>query len=518
MQEEIEEKNEQESKERSGGFLEKLSGFPKRILKGWTGLSSRARAAVFIFLLCLIVYTIIMAVFPQYKGAPLTQGDEPHYLMIDESILRDFDLELTNNYEAEQYRPYFDQDIELWHVAEVNKDRYVSTHPMFLSLLVLPMFWLFGYHGAAFMMIVFVALAAAFTFLIADRFTRRAIAVIVTCFLFLTYPVILYSRLIYPETVGLFLIAFATWSGWRLLVSGRKVHAVIGGLCAGVLMLLHPKFFPLSIALFILFLIVRPTKDIKLLAAWLIPAGACIALLLVLTGITYGPNLLKGLTASGGSKFQGGFWGTNSVWGIAGLYLDRAWGLFLFAPAYLLFPHGLSMQNNRFEWDHWWKYFLVCIVLQTLFMGTFQSWNGGAAPVQRYVLPLVPLFTVCIALFLDRCRSKTAWGFAFVFALLQLITTVWAFRFIVGTYGMENYTNNIFLTHFLNDNIVVRFLLFVFPVFHPAGEWSVVLSIGWILLFAGTIYLARKYYLEHGGGKLSPIVDIRPFKLVSEET
>ncbi|MBN1288252.1 MAG: hypothetical protein JXA49_01260 [Actinobacteria bacterium] len=515
MQEEIEDINE---KTTSGGLLDRVAGQCLRVLRGWTGLSSRSRAAVFLFLTCLIIYTVIMLVFPQYNGAPLTQGDEPHYLMINESILRDFDLELTNNYKAEQYRPYFDQDIELWHIAKVNEDRFVSTHPMFLSLLVLPAFRLFGYRGAAFTMILFTALAAAFTFLIADRFTRRAVAMTVTLVLFMTYPVLLYSRLIYPETVGLFLIALATWSGWRLMVSGRTVHAVVGGLCAGILMLLHPKFFPLSIALFILFLIVRPTKDMRLLAAWLIPASACIALLLVLTGITYGPNLLKGLTASGGSKFQGGFWGTNSVWGIAGMYLDRAWGLFIFAPVYLLFPLGLSLQNNRFEWDNWWKYFLVCIVLQTLFMGTFQSWNGGAAPAQRYVLPLVPLFTVCIALFLDRCRSKTAWGFASAFALLQLITTVWAFRFIVGTYGMENYGNNIFLPHFLNNNVVTRILLFVFPVFHPAGEWSIVLSICWILLYAGAIYLSRRYYLLHGGGKLSPVIDIRPFKLVSDET
>ncbi|MBN2167660.1 MAG: hypothetical protein JW738_00320 [Actinobacteria bacterium] len=515
MQEEIEDKNQ---KTTAGGLLAWVSRKSRRILKGWSDLSSRSRAAVFIFLICLIIYTVIMIIFPQYKGSPLTQGDEPHYLMINESILRDFDLELSNNYEAEQYKPYFDQDIELWHVTKINKDRLVSTHPMFLPLLVLPAFWLFGYHGAAFMMILFAALAAAFTFLIADLFTRRAIAVAVTFFLFMTYPVLLYSRLIYPETVGLFLIALATWSGWRLLVSGRTVHAVTGGLCAGILMLLHPKFFPLSIALFILFLIVRPTKDKRLLAAWLVPAGACLALLLVLTGITYGPNLLRGLTASGGSKFQGGFWGTNSVWGIAGMYLDRAWGLFIFAPVYLLFPLGLSLQNNRFEWDRWWKYFLVCIVLQTVFMGTFQSWNGGAAPAQRYVLPLVPLFAVCIALFLDRYRSKAAWGFASAFALLQLITTVWAFRFIVGTYGMENYSNNIFLPHFLNNSIVTRVLLFVFPIFHPTGEWSIVMSICWILLFSVTIYLARRYYLLNGGGKLSPIIDIRPFRLVSEET
>lgn len=521
MQEEEVEKKEEEKEKKNRKrewrrFFTTAVEKCRHLLQRWIGLSSRSRAAVVVFVLCLAFYTIILFAIPHYKGAPLTDGDEPHYLLICESIIRDGDLKLTNNYEEEQYKPYFDGDIAMMHVAKASEDRFVSTHPMFLSLFVLPAFWLFGHQGAAYMMVILMALAAAFTFLIADRFTGRLVAALVTFFLFLTYPLLLYSRLIYPETPCIFLIALGTWSGWRLLVSHKTIHAVTLGLCAGMVMLFHPKFFPLSIALFVLFMMVKPLGDRRLFIAWLVPFGSCIALLLILTGITYGPNLLWGLTASGGSKFQGGFWGTNSVWGIPGLYLDRVWGLFIFAPVYLLFPIGLSLQNNRFEWDRWWKFFLICIALQTLFMGTFQSWNGGAAPAQRYVTPLMPLFAVCIALFIDRCRSKVAWGFASAFALLQLITTVWAFRFIVGTYGMENYTSNIFLQHFLDENIIKRILLFIFPLFHPTGEWAIALTVAWILLFAGVIYLARRYYLAHGGGKLSPIVDIQPFNLASE--
>lgn len=491
----------------------RLKGFGDRALYSWMRLPSRTRLALVIFLLCLVAYTLIMILVPRYQGSPTTQGDEPHYLLITESIIRDGDLHLYNNYSEEQYLPYFEQDIVMWHVTEDASGKYVSTHPMALSVLVLPMFWLFGYGGAAFTMIVLTALAAALTFAVTDRFARRKIAAGVTLFAFLTYPLILYSRLIYPETVTVFLVALGTWSAWRLKESGRWVYGNVMGLVSGLVVLFHPKFVAISIAFFILFLVTTPSRDLKGLARFLASAALPFALLLVFTGVTYGPNLLKGLTASGGSKFVGGYWGTNSVWGIPGMFIDRAWGLFIFAPLYILFPHGMFLQNNRLEWERWWVFFPVCIGLHAVFLGTFQSWNGGAAPVQRYLVPLVPLFIVCVAVFLDRCRSAVAYGFAAVFALLQIVTTVWGFRFIVGTFGMEN-LDNIFLVHFLGENPVKRLLMFIFPLFHPSSPKAVLLTLAWILAYVLTVYAARRYYMRHGGGRLSPIIDIRPWGFV----
>lgn len=466
-------------------------------------LSGRTRVGITILLLTFLVYTLVFFLVPRFKGTPTTQGDEPHYLLVTESILRDGDVFLTNNYKDEQYRPYFEQDIALWHVAHGKDGRFVSTHPYFLSLLVLPGFWAFSYSGAAMTMIVLMSFAALFTFLITDRFVTRSIAAGVTLFLFFTYPLLFYSRLIYPETAAVFLVALGLWSAWRLKECGKSAYAGIMGLCAGAVLLFHPKFIAITISFFILFLIVRPRKDVKLLAWMLAPAAGCVLLLLVLTNIAFGWKLVQGLTASGGSKFQGGYWGTNSVWGIGGLYLDRAWGMLIFAPVYALFGYGLVCQKTALEWDRWWVFFPVCIGLHTVVLGVFQSWNGGAAPVQRYLVPLAPLFIVCVAMFLDRVRSRFAWGIAGLLGLWTIVTTVWAFRFMVGTYGMEN-TDNIFLVHFLNENIAKRLLMFAFPLFHPAGTRSILLTLAWILFFALTILLARRYYMKHGGGKLPP--------------
>jgi 4-amino-4-deoxy-L-arabinose transferase-like glycosyltransferase len=466
--------------------------------------------AIVIFLLCLLVFTLMLFLVPRYNGVPTTQGDEPHYLVITQSLLKDGDVFLYNNYRASQFKPFYEDDISMWHVVTGRDGKYVSTHPMFMSLLVLPGFWLAGYKGAAFMMIIIAALAAAFTFALADRFTSRTVAAGTTLFLFFSYPLLFYSRLIYPETPAILAVALGAWSAWRLKEAGRTRHAVLLGLCAGGAMLLHPKFIAITVVFIVLFFMVTPDRDRRMLIAFLVPAALPVLLLFMFTFITYGPNLARGLTASGGSKFKGGYWGTNSVWGVPGLFLDRAWGLFIFAPVYMLFIPGLSLQATRLEWDRWWGFFPLVVGLHALVLGVFQSWNGGAAPVQRYLVPLAPLFIICIALLLDRVRQWLVYTIAGALALLQMVTTIWALRFMVGVYGMEN-TDNIFLVHFLKENPVKRFILLVFPLFHMTDAWSVTLTVLWILLFVVAVYAVRRYYMRHGGGKLSPLLDIRPF-------
>ena len=470
----------------------------------WLSLPGRTRTALLILLLTLIVYGLAFGLVPRFRGTTSTQGDEPHYLLVTESILRDGDVYLTNNYQAKQYLPYFQQTITMWHVARCKNGRFVSTHPMFMSLVVLPGFWAFSYPGAAVTMILLMCLAAMFTFLVMDRFVTRTIAAGVTVFFFFTYPLLFYSRLIYPETLGVFLVALGLWSAWRLKETrGKRLYAVLMGISAGALTLAHPKFIAITIAFVVLFFIVRPGKDLKLLALFAAPAAACILLLLILTNIAFGWKIIQGLTASGGSKFQGGYWGTNSVCGIAGMYLDRAWGLLIFAPVYALFGYGLACQKTGWEWDRWWVFFTICIGLHTILLGVFQSWNGGTAPVQRYLVPLAPMLILCIALFLDMVRSKVAWGAAALLGLYTIVTTVWAFRFMVGTYGIEA-TDNIFLPHFLDNGFAKKFLFTVFPLLHPAGIGGIFLIIAWVLFFAATIYLARRHHMRYGGGQIPP--------------
>jgi len=475
-----------------------------RAPSAWMRIPAATRLAIVIFLLCVLFYTLLLFLVPRYKGVQKTDGDEPHYLLTTQSLIKDGDLDVANNYRHEDYREYYDRKIEGRNVVVLTGGRTVSRASPFISLVVLPGFWLFGYKGAAMTMIFISSATASLTFLMAEKFTSRKVAAVVTLFLFLSYPLVFYSRLIYPEVAAAFLVMLGVLSSWHLKESRRPRYAVIAGLSAGLVFIFHPKFFALSASLFVLLLIVS-LKERRFLAWWFLPVAVCFATLLIVYRVAYGPNLISGLTSAGGSGSM--YWGTNSAWGVAGLYLDRAWGLFIFAPLYALFPLGLSLQNNRLEWTRWWLFFPICILAHTLVLGVFQSWNAGAAVVPRYLVPIAPLFVICVALLIERCRTRLVMVVAVVLGLLQIVTTVWAFRFIIGTYGIAA-RDNVFLEHFLDGGWLKSLLLAVFPLFHPTGPGSLLLTVAWLLLFCVTIYFARRHYLRYGGGKLSPIIRI----------
>ncbi len=473
-------------------------------------IPSRMRAGIAIAIVCFLAYALLLFLVPHFKGTPTTDGDEPHYLVITQSLIRDGDFAVKDEYADGTYHAFYEGEITQPHILKGRGGRWVSTHPPFISIVVLPGFRLFGYRGAALTMILFTVLAAVLTFALADRFVDRRIAFFGTLFFFLSYPLLFYSRLVYPETGALMLVPVGAWAAWRLKETGLPRFAVLNGLVAGLLVLFHPKFFALALAmLLVTWMVARPRKG--LLGWWALPAAICLLGLFGLTIYVYGPNLLRGLTASGGSKLVGGYLGTNSFWGVFGLFIDRSWGLLIFAPFFALFPLGLFLQNAKLDWTRWWGFFVVAIGLHVIVLGIFQSWNDGASPVQRYLIPIASLMIICVALFYERCRSQWARGLGLLLAVAQVVTTVWAFRFMIGTYGMEN-TDNTFLAHFLGaNNPITRFLLWVFPLYHPAGLRAVFLTVAWLLLLVILIVAVRRYYMSHEIGRISQIVSIDPF-------
>ena len=87
------------------------------------------------------------------------EGDEPHYLMVAESLLRDGDLQLERDYAERRYAAFSRQDELLPHYRVRGKGGEIySLHAVGLSLLVLPAYALFGYAGASFFMALLLAL------------------------------------------------------------------------------------------------------------------------------------------------------------------------------------------------------------------------------------------------------------------------------------------------------------------------------------------------------------------------
>ena len=85
----------------------------------------------------------------QVVGTPQrTTGDEPHYLIIANSLIEDGDVDLTNDYDEARHQAFYPGSLEPRHAILTPSGRQYSLHGHGVSLLVLPGFLAGGVIGA----------------------------------------------------------------------------------------------------------------------------------------------------------------------------------------------------------------------------------------------------------------------------------------------------------------------------------------------------------------------------------
>ena len=101
------------------------------------------------FLAALVFAAALVWVRPRVPA-----GDEPHYLVITQSLLRDGDLRIENNHQQEHYLEYYDSALKPDFMQRGADGEIYSIHAPGVSVLVLPGFALAGYPGAVATVIV----------------------------------------------------------------------------------------------------------------------------------------------------------------------------------------------------------------------------------------------------------------------------------------------------------------------------------------------------------------------------
>ncbi|MDP2054107.1 MAG: hypothetical protein Q8L75_10755, partial [Acidobacteriota bacterium] len=72
-------------------------------------------------------------------------GDEPHYLVIAQSIWRDGDLDIQNNHTRGDYREYSKRELAPHYLAAGIGGVFYSVHPVLMPLLMAPVYAAAGY-------------------------------------------------------------------------------------------------------------------------------------------------------------------------------------------------------------------------------------------------------------------------------------------------------------------------------------------------------------------------------------
>ncbi|MEI6614781.1 MAG: hypothetical protein WCL37_07775, partial [Chrysiogenales bacterium] len=111
-----------------------------------------------VWLLSFLVFALAATVF--YARNIYLSGDEPHYLMITQSLVEDGDFDLQNNLQNKTYLPYL--PVELRFHGTVQNGKYRSFHLPGVSFLLVPFFYLFNLLGGLIPGNLFFRLAAAF--------------------------------------------------------------------------------------------------------------------------------------------------------------------------------------------------------------------------------------------------------------------------------------------------------------------------------------------------------------------
>jgi DIE2/ALG10 family len=382
-------------------------------------------------LIVLVVFLVVWGLITH--GTYAGSGDEPHYLMVAQSIAFDGDFDVENNYAQRDnligagelqpelhvrrgrggvMRPIHDIGLPLlsapyvrvaypfaeWlaaHLPQTLMQAARLTAPLiFRHLISLAMALLTGLLGVQ-LFAIFARTAES---------ERQAVrwALLLT----LSPPLLSHSFLFFTEIPSALLVAWlvkvlsdaSAFAGLRQDRRDERMPALVG-LAIGLLLLIHVRNIAL-VLVFVVWAVMRFRRRRLSPASWAMFAMGVAVLLAVRTVTVYT------------------FWGTFVTTPIArpdlsmsvfdalreavaraiGLLFSRDYGLLWLAPVYLLAIVGLRLIRSTPWLDARMTWALLIAYLVTLLIPYANPYGvaGGFAPASRMIVPIVPLLAVAV--------------------------------------------------------------------------------------------------------------------------
>ncbi|MGH2451989.1 MAG: hypothetical protein ACRDGE_12125, partial [Candidatus Limnocylindria bacterium] len=382
------------------------------------------RAAVALAGIALVVY---LALVPYHRAVQPTASDEPHYLLIVQSLLLDGDVDLRNDYEGDRYRVFYPDRLPDVHGIEVG-DAVYPIRDLGLPLLAALPYALGGRDGVlALICLAGAALALQLYLLLRDlRFAPRLALLAVAAVAF-THPVLTYTTQIYPELIA----ALVFVSAARVLRAGdalRTRDLALASALVAVLPWLSTRAWLIAVGLGLAVAYwalrplwartavirargagerqlptSRPPLGTRLARAARSVAAGLLPFALIVGALAYANWLMFGLFLPSAGYYiirdqQQVLAYTPHVGGL-GLFFDRVFGLVGRAPLYLLAFVGAVALYRRARGGHG-------AAVAALFLGWLLSfgyianiayWWADGSPPSRYLLATIPFLAVGVA-------------------------------------------------------------------------------------------------------------------------
>lgn len=342
----------------------------------------------------------------------LPTGDEPHYLVVTQSLLYDHDLKIENNHRQGDYRAYFTGDLLPHYIRRGRNGQIYSIHAPGLPALVLPAFAIAGYHGVIVFLLIVSASACALAWWLAWRVTgSNGAAWFGWAGVTFAAPFLLESYTVLPDGPGAAVVLSGVWALLRATWESEEgdrhgedsIRAVLPwffhGLAFALLPWMHTRFAVIAATLGGLILVRlahAPNPLSKAVAFLSAPALSALGWLFFFV-IVYG---VPDPTAPYGGDTQNSFAFLPN--GLGGLLFDQGFGLLATAPVLVVAFAGFARTKRlALEW-------LVMAGPYLLAVATFPLWWAGMSGPARFFVPLLLPLAIPAACAWSAAKSRGA--------------------------------------------------------------------------------------------------------------
>ncbi len=333
-------------------------------------------------------------------------GDEPHYLVMSQTILKYHSLDVMQDYKNGDYHQFYPIMLTP-HVVRNLYGHLLPLHNIGGPVLWLLPYALLGRLGVVFFisLVSILIVVNIYRLLCLMRCSERT-AFMVSLSYALASPIYIYSHLVFVEVLGAFICIYVLRK-----ISQVEVTSVELWLCSfliGLLPWIHIRFALLELSLFCLLLYKlyqqHRLRQVAQDVALLFPVAVLFVLLEVFSIVIWGTwNPAASQIANYNSPFE--ILPLKSIF--LGLFFDQEHGLLFSSPIFLFLLIGIALSVRK----QLLGYNLSMLIISTpyiILFASFRNWFGGANPPGRYLLVLLPLYCYYLAYALERLQNSLA--------------------------------------------------------------------------------------------------------------